>query len=74
MKVFHLQTNAFLKRYDKKCFSSVIFPYRNFWTLDSRVGRWTLDDGLWTMDPGLWMLDSRRWTLDAGLWALDSRR
>ena len=41
--------------------------YRNSWTLDARVGRWTLD-------AGLWMLDSGRWTLDAGLWTLDSGR
>ena len=34
--------------------------YRNSWTLDARVGRWTLD-------AGLWMLDSGRWTLAAVL-------
>ena len=37
-----------------------IMTYRNSWTLDARVGRWTLDAGLWTLDSG-------RWTLDAGL-------
>ena len=49
--------------------------YRNSWTLDARVGRWTwtLDDGLWTLDSGLWTLDSGLWTLDAGLRALNTR-
>ena len=49
--------------------------YRNSWTLDPRVGRWTwtLDDGLWTLDSGLWTLDSGLWTLDAGLRALNTR-
>ena len=32
--------------------------YRNSWTLDARVGRWTLDAGPWTLDAELWMLDS----------------
>ena len=32
--------------------------YRNSWTLDARVGRWTLDAGPWTLDTELWMLDS----------------
>ena len=55
--------------------------YQNSWSLDARVGRWTLDAGLWTFDPGrwtldggLWMLGSGRWTLDAGFWTLDSGR
>ena len=55
--------------------------YRNSWTRDASVGRWTLDTGLWTLDSGrwtldagLWTLDSGRWTLDAGLWMLDSGR
>ena len=34
--------------------------YQNFWTLDARVGRWTLNAGLWTLDSGCW-------TLNAGL-------
>ena len=51
-----------------------LLAYRNSWTLNSRVGRWTLDAGLWTLDSGLWTLDSGRWTLDAGLWTLDSGR
>ena len=53
--------------------------YRNSWTLDASVGRWTLDAGLWmldcgcwTPDAGLWTLDSGRWTLDAGCWTLDA--
>ena len=31
---------------------SIITAYRNSWALDARVGRWTLDTGLWTLDPG----------------------
>ena len=46
--------------------------YQNSWTLDARVGRWTLDAGLWTIDSGLWALDAELWTLDAGLWTLVS--
>ena len=52
----------------------IIAAYRNSWTLDGRVGRWTLDAGLWTLDSGRWTLDSVRWTLDAGLWTLDTGR
>ena len=48
------------------------WAYRNSWTLDARVGRWTLDTGLWALDSGLWTLGSGRWTLDARLWMLDS--
>ena len=48
--------------------------YRNSWTLDARVGCWTLDAELWTLDSGRWTLDAGRWTLDAGLWTLDSGR
>ena len=47
--------------------------YRNSWTRDASVGRWTLDTGLWTLDSGPWTLDAGRWTLNAGLWTLDSR-
>ena len=52
--------------------SNILPAYRNSWTLDARVGRWTLDAGLWTVDAGIWTLDFGRWTLDAGLWMLDS--
>ena len=52
----------------------------NSWTLDAKVGRWTLDSGRktletgrWTLDAGLWTLDSGCWTLDAGSWTLHSR-
>ena len=45
--------------------------YRNSWTRDASVGRWTLDTGLWTLDSGRWTLDAGRWTLNAGLWTLD---
>ena len=46
--------------------------YRNSWTLNERVGHWTLDSGRWTLDTGFWTLDAGRWTLDARLWTLDS--
>ena len=46
---------------------------RNSWTLDARVGRWTLDAGLWTLDCGRWNLDARLWTLDSGRWTLKAR-
>ena len=44
----------------------IITAYRNSWTLDARVGCWTLDAGLWTLDAGLGTLDSGLWTLDTG--------
>ena len=54
--------------------------YRNSWTLDARVGRWTLDTGLWMLNSGLWTpesgrrtLDAEPSTLDAGLRTLDVR-
>ena len=50
---------------------SPVTTYRNSWTLDARVGRWTLDAGLWMLDSGRWTMDSGRWTLDVGL-CLDS--
>ena len=37
--------------------------YRNSWTLDARVGRWTLDSGRWTLDAGLRALNTRLWAL-----------
>ena len=46
--------------------------YRNSWTLELSVGRWTLDAGPWTLDAGPWTLDSGRWTLDSGRWTLDA--
>ena len=42
------------------------------WTLEARVGRWTLDAGHWTLDAGLWTLDAGLWTLDSGHWTLDA--
>ena len=44
----------------------IITAHRNSWTLDARVGRWSLDAGLWTLDAGLGTLDSGLWTLDTG--------
>ena len=46
--------------------------YRNSWTLDARVGRWTLDTGLWMLNSGLWTPESGRRTLDAGPSTLDA--
>ena len=61
--------------------STSILAYRNSWTLDASVRRWTLDagpwildSGRWTLDAGIWTLKSERWNLDAGTWTLDSRR
>ena len=50
--------NAFVER--------IKLAYRNFWTLDSKVGRCTLDAGLWTLHTGQWTLESGRWTLESG--------
>ena len=50
----------------------LITAYRNSWSLDARVGRWTLDAGRWTLDARVWTLDSGRWTPDAGLWTRDA--
>ena len=58
----------FIKKQAFKCLFKM--AHRNSWTLDARVGRWTLDTGLRILDSGLWTLDSGRWTLDAGLWTL----
>ena len=60
------------KFFTMKVSQNLNLAQRNSWTLDARVGRWTLDAGLWTLDSGRWTLDSGRWTLDAGLWTLDS--
>ena len=48
--------------------------YGNSWTLDARVGRWTLNVGLWTLDSGCWTLDAGLWMLDSGCWTLDAGR
>ena len=37
--------------------------YRNFWTLDASVGRWTLEAGFWTLEASLWTLSFGHWTL-----------
>ena len=55
----------------KKC---RVKAYRNSWSLDARVRRWTLNSGLWMLDPGRWTLDAGLWMLDAGLWTLDAGR
>ena len=49
----------------------ITLAYWNSWTLNARVGRWTVDARLWTLDAGLWTLDLERWTLDAGRWTLE---
>ena len=61
--------NAFVERIELR--NKIKLAYRNSWTLDARVGRWTLDAGLWTLDSGLWTLDAALWTLDVGLWTLN---
>ena len=38
----------------------IILAYWNSWTLDARVGLWTLDPGRWTLDVGPWTLDAER--------------
>ena len=45
--------------------------YRNSWTLDAKVGRWTLNAGLWTLGSSHWTLEARLWTLDIGFCILD---
>ena len=67
--VSYLETSAtYIKMFQKLLFESFLFlvltqtAYRNSWTLDARVGRWTLDAGLWTLDAGLWTLDPGRYT------------
>ena len=70
-----------LKYVDSKFFTILVMcwnninlflvAYRNFWTLDARDGRWTLDAGLWTLDAGRRTLYAERWTMDARLWMLD---
>ena len=47
--------------------------YRNSWTLNARVGRWTLDAALWMLNSGFWTLDFGRWTLDSGRWTQDAQ-
>ena len=37
--------------------------YWNLWTLNARVGRWTLDARPWTLDSGRWTLNARLWML-----------
>ena len=67
-------------KYQPFCFkrcnrnSHFIRAYRNSWTLDAIVWRWTLYTGLCTLDCRHWTLDTGLWTLDSGLWTLDSGR
>ena len=61
--------NAFVERIEVR--NKIKLAYRNSWTLDARVGRWTLDAGLWTLDSGLWTLDAALWTVDVELWTLN---
>ena len=60
--------------WNRKFHMRIFLTYRNSWTLDARVGRWTLHAGLWTLDAGRWTLDAGRWTLTDGRWTLDSGR
>ena len=52
----------------------LLTAYRNPWTLDARVERWTLDSERCTLDAGNWTLDAGLWTLDATLRTLHSGR
>ena len=38
--------------------------YRNSWTLDARVGRWTLDTGFSTLCAGHWTMAAQRQNVD----------
>ena len=60
--------------WNRKFHMRIFLTYRNSWTLDARVGRWTLHAGLWTLDAGRWTLDAGRWTLTDGRWTLDAGR
>ena len=60
----------FIKKQAFKCLFKM--AHRNSWTLDARVGRWTLDAGLWMLDTGLWTLGSGLRALDSGRWTLDA--
>ena len=46
--------------------------YRNSWTLDARVGHWSLDAGLWKLDSGGWTLEAGLWRLGSGNWTLEA--
>ena len=52
-KTIYLLLLSFISQQIKRYF---LLAYRNTWTLDARVGRWTLDDDLWTLDSGPWTL------------------
>ena len=66
---FHFVVIAYLINFAQKNQA-----YRDSWTLDARVGHWTLDAKFWTLDSGRWPLDARLWTLDSGRWTLDAGR
>ena len=48
--------------------------YRNCWTMDGSVRRFSLDTWMLTLDSGHWTRDAGPWTLDPGFWILDSGR
>ena len=70
-KIKTMQLDDFIVSTSKKTIKKA---YRNSWTLDLSVGRWTLDSRCWTLDVGLWTLNAGLWTLDSGSWTLDSGR
>ena len=51
----------------------LLTAYRNPWTLDARVERWTLNAVLWTLETGRWTLGSGLWTLHLGSQALGTK-
>ena len=59
---------------NKKKITKLAKTYQNSWTLDGRVGRWTLDVGPWTLDSGSWILDVVLWTLDSEFQTMNSLR
>ena len=76
LKINSVSINKILvtKFFTMKVSQNLNLAQRNSWTLDARVGRWTLDAGLWTLDSGRWTLDTGLWTLDSGRWTPDAER
>ena len=73
LKINSVSINKILvtKFFTMKVSQNLNLAQRNSWTLDARVGRWTLEAGVWMLDSGRWTLDAEIWTLDSGHWSLD---
>ena len=57
--LFKFPLSAFTRRLPKLFLAlekpyKIVQGYRNSWTLDARVGRWTVDAGLRTLNTRLW--------------------